>query len=301
MKKSLKELTLLDKFLFDQTMDLPEAHEAMLQIILQDESLKLLIPPQTEKEVRTMPWLRSIRLDVFAVDENLLIYNTEMQKEYRKDLGKRSRYYQGLMDSSLLEPGETDFNRLNNTYIILIMPFDLFGAGRYCYTFHAYCDEDKNIELKDGATRIFLNTRGTNDDEVGQELRDLLQYIECTDGAFALRTGSERIQKIHACVSRIKSSEEMGVKYMQSWEEKIWDRQKGLALGKNVKIVSLVRKKLEKGWSVEEIADVLEEPEELVRAIMICMKSHPDYTDKRVIQELGMNPDIDFEEDWKIE
>ena len=28
MGKTLKELTLLDKFLFDQTMDIPEAHEA---------------------------------------------------------------------------------------------------------------------------------------------------------------------------------------------------------------------------------------------------------------------------------
>lgn len=34
MKKRLKDLTLLSKFLFDQTMELPEAHEAVLQIIL---------------------------------------------------------------------------------------------------------------------------------------------------------------------------------------------------------------------------------------------------------------------------
>lgn len=55
MKKTLKELTLLNKFLFDQTMDVPEAHEATLRIILGDSGLKLPNPVQTEKEIRIMP------------------------------------------------------------------------------------------------------------------------------------------------------------------------------------------------------------------------------------------------------
>ena len=66
--KKLQELTLFDKFLFDETMDIPEAHEAVLQIIFGDDNLKLLTPAQTEKEIRTAPWLRSIRLDVYAMD-----------------------------------------------------------------------------------------------------------------------------------------------------------------------------------------------------------------------------------------
>ena len=128
MPKTLKQCTLLDRFLFDQTMDCPEAHEAALQIILNDPGIRLLTPAQTEKELRTAPWLRSIRLDVFALDENASVYNTEMQKGYRTDLEKRSRYYQSLIDSSLLEPGSLNFNQLNNTYIILIMPFDSLGS-----------------------------------------------------------------------------------------------------------------------------------------------------------------------------
>lgn len=98
--KQLSELTLMDKFLFDQTMDIPEAHEAALQIILGQEKLRLLTPSQTEKELRTAPWLRSIRLDVYALDQEGTVYNTEMQAERRNDLAKRSRYYQSLIDSS---------------------------------------------------------------------------------------------------------------------------------------------------------------------------------------------------------
>lgn len=95
--KKLQELTLFDKFLFDETMDIPEAHEAVLQIIFGDDNLKLLTPAQTEKEIRTAPWLRSIRLDVYAIDQEKRIYNTEAQKAEKKDLVKRSRFYQNLI------------------------------------------------------------------------------------------------------------------------------------------------------------------------------------------------------------
>ena len=229
--KPLRDLTLLDKFLFDQTMDIPEAHEAALQIILGQDTLKLLVPSQTEKEVRTAPWLRSIRLDVYALDNQGTVYDTEMQAEYRNDLIKRSRYYQSLIDSSLLSPGTVSFNELNNTCIIMITPFDLFGEGKFRYTFRPRCDENTELPLKDGTVRIFLNTKGTNHDEVSSELVEFLRYVEKTDDQTANQSDSERIQKIHACVNRIKLSEEIGVKYMQTWEEKIIEREKALADG----------------------------------------------------------------------
>lgn len=240
MQKTLEELTLLDKFLFDETMDIPEAHEALLQIIFDTEKIHLLSPAQTEKEFRTVPWLRSIRVDVFSMDDAYQIYDTEMQAKYRDDLIKRSRYYQALIDSSLLAPGEVDFNVLNNVFIIMIMPFDLFGQGKYCYTFTSSCREDRKLELADGGMRIFLNTKGTNDADVSPELVDFLHYVETLDEKIADLPGNERVRKIHECVSRIKSSEEMGVKYMQSWEEKVIERQEGKAEGKAEDILDLL-------------------------------------------------------------
>ena len=263
--KTLQELTLTSKFLFDQTMDIPKAHEAALQIILQDDLIKLLNPSQTEKEIRTMPWLRSIRLDVYAMDQDNTLYNTEMQAERKGDLIKRSRYYQGLIDSSLLEPGTVNFNKLNNTCIIMITPFDLFGLGKYQYTFRSYCEEDKDLELGDGAIRIFLNTRGTNDDEVSKELVDFLHYIEKTDDESAEAAGSERIKLIHECVRKIKSSEEMGVKYMQSWEEKIYERDKGREEGRTI-------------GKAESILDILQELGEVPEGVKDCILAQQDIT-----------------------
>lgn len=68
--KMLSEMTLLDRFLFSEVMSDPEAYTAALQIILGQDELRLLTPPQAEREVKTIPWLRSIRLDVYAVDEH---------------------------------------------------------------------------------------------------------------------------------------------------------------------------------------------------------------------------------------
>ena len=210
--KNLKELTLMDRFLFAETMNDPGAHEAALQIILGDDEIRLLDKPQTEKELRTAPWLHSIRMDVYAVDDRRTVYNTEMQKEQRNDLIRRSRYYQAVVDTSLLAPGTLKYNELYDSFVIMIMPFDLFGLGKYCYTFKGNCLEAPECFINDGATRIFLNTRGTNDDEVSKELRDFLHYCENTDDASAEASGSGRIRKIHEHVKEIRASEEMGGK-----------------------------------------------------------------------------------------
>ena len=261
--KQLSELTLMDKFLFDQTMDIPEAHEAALQIILGQEKLRLLTPSQTEKELRTAPWLRSIRLDVYALDQEGTVYNTEMQAERRNDLAKRSRYYQSLIDSSLLSPGISNFNKLKDTCIIMITPFDLFGKDRYCYTFHPYCRESENLCLNDGTVRIFLNTKGKNDDEVRPELIDFLHYLETADGELAAKSSCKQLQQIHSCVARIKSSEEFGVKYMQTWEEKIIIREQGIEEGIQTTTIASIKSLMSKlQMTAEQAMDALSVPEE---------------------------------------
>ena len=70
------------------------------------------------------------------MDEDKSIYNTEMQKKRQTDLAKRSRYYQAMIDTSLLEPGIPNYNILNRSFIIIITPFDPFGLGLYRYTFN---------------------------------------------------------------------------------------------------------------------------------------------------------------------
>ena len=67
-KKSLQDLTLLDRFLFAEVMEDAETFENVLSIILgQDISIKG--HPQSEHEKRTSPLKRQVRLDVWAEDD----------------------------------------------------------------------------------------------------------------------------------------------------------------------------------------------------------------------------------------
>ena len=274
-QKTLKDLNLLDRFLFSQAADDPDTMRDMLEIILGREVvLKLL--PQTEKEQRTHPLNRYVRLDVWAMDEEERIYNAEVQREDTGNLPKRSRFYQALIDSNLLKPGEVGFQRLNPVYIILICPFDLFGYGLYRYTFQMQCKEVPGLSLQDDAIRIFLNTRGQHAEGVPQELIELLRYMEHTTEEVSASCTSERIHNIQKRIHAIKSSEKIGVKYMQAWEEKILEQEKareeghasGLREGLIQKLKEQVEKKVQKGYAAEEIAEMLEEDIETIQKII---------------------------------
>ena len=89
------------------------------------------------------------------------------------------------------------------------------------------CQEQAGLLLEDGASRIFLNTHGTNGEGVDTELIELLHYMEQTTGQAASHSTSQRIKELHGRVSQLKASEEIGVKYMQAWEEKMYERLEG--------------------------------------------------------------------------
>lgn len=77
-RKLLKELNLTDRFLFDEVIEDPQTHQDMLSIIFGRE-IPLLTKNETEKEMRVSPQIRSVRMDVFSMDEERTVYNTEMQ------------------------------------------------------------------------------------------------------------------------------------------------------------------------------------------------------------------------------
>lgn len=273
----LQELNLLDRFLFDETMENLEAYQAAVSILLEEE-VELIERPETEKEFRISPELRQIRLDVVSMDIGKKLYYTEMQQRDTKNLRKRSRFYQAQLDVSLLEPGSKDFNSLNDSCFILVAPFDIFDRGLYRYTFEGVCRECPDLKINDGAIRVFINTKGTNKQEFSQEFLDFMEYINDSSDWMADRTQSGKIKVIHENVKKIKSSEKMGVKYMQLWEEKAYIREDAFAEG--------VEKGIEKGLEAF-IQDNLEEGKDrkiiidkLMKHFQLSEKEAADYLEK---------------------
>ena len=73
---------------------------------------------------------------------------------------------------------------------------------------------------------------------VSGELIELLHYIEHTSETEAAGSSSPRIKELHRRVSQVKASEEIGVRYMQEWEER---KTEGQILDKLVRMFSLSR------------------------------------------------------------
>lgn len=281
--KPLQELTLLDRFLFDVVMEKPEICQNILSIILDDEKISNIRIGIAEKNLEPFYNSRAVRLDLLAFDDKDTVYDAEAQRENRgrKTTCRRSRIYQAYIDVSLLEPGEIDFGKLNDTYIIFICPFDLFGYKKYKYTFHMTCDEIPELSMDDGATRIFLNTHGENDREVSKELIEFLHYVEGSMENSEMIV-SPRVKQLAKQVDHIKSDQEVGVKYMRMWEELVYAKRDG----KKISIIGMVRMNLEKGRTLDEIADFLNEKPEDIKLISEIIKQYPECDDEDILEIL---------------
>lgn len=119
--------------------------------------------------------------------------------------------------------------------------------------------------------------------EVSPELVQLLHFMEHTNEAPPADGECEKVQRLRKKIEAIKSNEEVGVRFMQEWEERELERidarkegekigeergeQRGLILGEQNKLRNQVQKKLAKKQSLEKIAEDLMEDLETIQEI----------------------------------
>ena len=180
MAKKFEELVMTDDFMLGKVMENNELCRHVLEILLQTK-IETLEYPDREKEIRVTGKGKSVRLDIFTKDEHDIIYDAEMQNQNGKPveklyLSKRSRFYQSLIDSQLMERG-TLYRDLNESYVIFLCTFDPFGEGKYQYTFRNICEENTQLSLNDKSTKVFFNITADRS-EMPDEIRDLFDYLE---------------------------------------------------------------------------------------------------------------------------
>lgn len=224
--KSLQELNLLDDFLFDVATVELEACKIILELSLGFRIRKIQWK-EGQKVIHNLPGKRGIRMDFYVEDEEGKIFDVEMQKRNQGNLPKRTRFYQALIDAPLLERGEEGFDNLNPTYIVVICGFDPFGKGKYRYTFENFCKEDTTLKLGDECTKIFLSTKGENNDNVDKSLVDFLHYVENSSDENVPEDCDERLKYLHQKIKGIKANEQMEVTYMKMEERDRLIREEG--------------------------------------------------------------------------
>ena len=60
------------------------------------------------------------------------VYDIEMQVADTRELPKRSRYYQSMIDLQMIDKGQS-CKKLKPSYVIFICSFDVFNKGRHEY------------------------------------------------------------------------------------------------------------------------------------------------------------------------
>ena len=227
--KEYEELTISDDFMFYKVMQNSELCKELLEIILSVEIEKLEYISR-QKVLRKKYDGKGIRLDVYTKDAEGTVYNLEMQAIKKSDIPKRSRYYQGVIDTDNFKEG-ADYNSLNKSIIIFICRFDLFKKGRPIYTFKSFCEEEVGLELGDEATRIFINSKWILDKEkwdkslVTPRMASLLRYIE--EG----KVTDEYTKKLECEISKVKQDMRWRKKYMVYEKNINYAREEGIVIG----------------------------------------------------------------------
>lgn len=201
------EFNLSDFALFMSVMKVKEAYEDVLSIILDEADLQLK-EVKAEQVVLNKSGKRAIRLDAWALDVRERQFDMEMQNDTQgDDVRKRSRFYQGLIDTPILKSGKKiRYKHLPSTAIIFITQDDIFGKDLAMYTFSERCEEVPELSLDDGTSKIFLNMTSKNG---RPELISLLQYMKHTTlDNESVMVQDKRIVDLDRIVEEVKQSEE---------------------------------------------------------------------------------------------
>lgn len=205
MEKKFEQLEIRDDFMFSVIMRNPRYCKPFLECIL-GVKISHIEYPKSQETIDITADAKSVRLDIYVEDSENTVYNAEMQTVENRNIPKRTRYYQGMIDLNILEKGE-NYKSLKKSFVIFICTFDLFGKGRHIYTFENRCIQDTSLSLGDDTIKIILNTKGTMDD-VTPELKSLLDFIDGEEPR------DEFTKELEAAVKTVRKNEKWRLDYM---------------------------------------------------------------------------------------
>lgn len=245
-EKAFEELQIKDDFMFSVIMRNPKFCKPFLERIL-GIKISHIEYPKSQETIDILADAKSVRLDIYVEDGKQTVYNIEMQTTENRNLPKRAKYYQGMIDLNILEKGD-NYKNLKRSFVIFVCTFDLFGEGRHIYTFENRCIQNLELGLGDDTTKIILNTKGTMED-VTPEMKRLLDFI---DGK---APEDDFTRELDEAVQEVRRNEKWRLDYMtlqMNYQEKY---EQGIEQGiEQEKIDSAVRMIEDGDLPVEKIA-----------------------------------------------
>ena len=237
MVKKYEDLVFTDDFMFCKVLtNDPQLCRELLELVI-GKKVGEFVRLDKQQPIEITSDGKGIRFDVYSEDEEGTVFDCEMQTVKNRNLSKRTRYYQGMIDLNLIERG-ADYNELKRSYIIFICPFDVFGRGLHKYTFENRCEEAPDLLLGDESAKIFLCAGGVADD-VSEDMRAFLNYIA------GKKNSNHFVCTLEAAVAKARNHEEWRMEYMtllmRDQEMMNKGREEGRAEGREHEIFSSVQ------------------------------------------------------------
>jgi predicted transposase/invertase (TIGR01784 family) len=224
-----KKLPLSDNLIFCDVMERnPDVCKELLEMLL-DIKIDRIEKPAAEKSIQTDPESKSVRMDVYVKDGTGRTFDVEMQTTHKTNLPKRARYYQSIMTVDSLQKG-SDYNQLNDSFVIFLCLHDPFNLGLPIYSFRNVCTEKSDLELRDGTKIIFFNAE-KSDTMPDEKLRNFFNFLKSRtdpdeDSAF--------VQKLKNLVDESNEKEDVRKRKMTleyEINEAAHERAKEMAVG----------------------------------------------------------------------
>ena len=267
MVKSSEELTFADDFMFCKILqNNPDVCKELTELIL-GRKIGSFVEPETQKAVKITADGHGVRFDVYFEDDQDTVFDIEMQQQKSKNLPKRTRYYQGMIDLNLLKGGAI-YEKLRNSYIVFISLKNPYkDIGLHKYSFRNICVEKPELEMGDGANKIFLSAEGTQHD-ISDELQAFLQYVA------GKAPSTEITRKLDHLVNEAREHKEWRMEYMTLLERDEMMREEGRAEERENTLREKQRADSaeQRADSAEQRADSLEEEIAILKEQLAALK-----------------------------
>ena len=275
--KRLEELEIWDDFMFGAVMSNKELCKHLLEIILQ-KKIKDIRYTELQKTIDLQYDAKSIRLDVYVEDDLDSVYNIEIQTTDEKNLPKRSRFYQGMIDLNILNKGES-YNKLKKSYVIFICNYDPFGKGRCFYRFENVCVDDPSLKLKDDSVKIMINPYGNDTKQFGKGFVALMDFLKTG------QISDTYTETLKDEITEVKVSEEWRRRYMKLLIRDQENIEIGKELGELSTCVRQVKNNLER-FSADQLASLLGFDQATIQKIIDSIQIHPDWNNEKIASKL---------------
>ena len=240
--KPVDQLVFSDDFMFGAVMRDPEICKGVIERLLQIK-IDHIEYPELQKAISPFYSKKGVRLDVYVADSNR-VFDVECQSYDISNIGKRTRYYQSMIDIDSLMKG-ADYSELKESYVIFLCLNDPFKAGLPVYSFTRTCKENKDVSLGDQTHHVIYNCSAA-DKEENSDLKEFLEFVKSN------KAESDFTKEI-ANMVQTKKFEQSFVNEYLAWN--LHDQDVEKRTREDEKIETALRMQA-KGFSVDMIAEV---------------------------------------------